>query len=230
LIEALASAKYDHRETDNYKITFDDSSKMKLPSTKTVLKIQGDVKYLVLVEDLNVGEKVLIYSNPDKKLLRDIMELKNPTLIEKADAYSLLWRNCLNDAYKNNIIAEPLYQQLVRNHFSVSKFTFKKYLEGEVMFPRSFSDLIIIAKTINDPRLSFDFLKNIMKPKIEEYRGMEIEYGFKFSNSINHFIISGEADEFISEFLTIAELEKIRSQIPERTIKEVELITQNSDD
>lgn len=230
LIEALASTKHDHRETDNYKITFNDGSKMKLPSTKTVLKIQGNEKYLVLVEDLNVGEKVLIYSNPDKKLLRDIMELKNPALMKKADDYSLLWRTCLNDAYQNNIMAEPLYQQLVRNHFSVSEFTFRKYLDREVMFPRSFSDLIIIAKTINDSRLSFDFLKNTMKPKIEEYRGMEIEYGFKFSNSINHFIISGEADEFISEWLTTAEIENIVSQILVRTIKDIELITQNNDD
>lgn len=230
LIEALASTRHDHRETDNYRITFNDSSKMKLPSTKTVLKIQGNEKYLVLVEDLNVGDKVLIYANPDKKLLRDIMELKNPDLMEKADEYSLLWRTCLNDAYQNNIMAETLYQHLVRNHFSVSEYTFRKYLDGEVMFPRSFSDLIIIAKTINDPRLSFDFLKNTMKPKIEEYRGKEIEYGFKFSNSINHFIISGEADEFISEWLTTAEIENIVSQIPVKTIKDIELITTNNDD
>ena len=230
LIEALASSKHEHKEIEYYKITFNDSNKMKLPSTKTVLKIQGSEKYLVLVEDLNVGEKVLIYSNPDKKLLRDIMELKNPELMKKADDYSLLWRSCLNDAYQNNIMAEPLYQQLVRNHFSVSEFTFRKYIDGEVMFPRSFSDLIIIAKTINDPRLSFDFLKNTLKPKIEEYRGMEIEYGFKFSNSINHFIISGEADEFISEWLTTTEIENIVSQIPVRTIKDIELITTNNDD
>ncbi len=229
-LEDFFNYKTDHRETDNYKITFNDSSKMKLPSTKTVLKIQGNEKSLVLVEDLNVGEKVLIYSNPDKKLLRDIMELKNPALMKIADDYSLLWRNCLNDAYQKNIMAEPLYKQLVNNHFSVSEFTFRKYLEGEVMFPRSFSDLIIIAKTINDPRLSFDFLKNTMKPKIEEYRGMEIEYGFKFSNSINHFIISGEEYEFISEWLTTAEIENIVSQIPVRTIKDIELITQNNDD
>jgi len=230
LIEALTSAKQDYRETDNYKLTYIDNSKLKLPSTKTVLKIQGDRKYIVLVEDLNIGDKVLIYSNPDKKLLRDIMELMNPDLIKKADEYSLLWRTCLLDAYRSNIMAEPLYKQLVKNHLSVSESTFIKYISGEVMFPRSFSDLIIIAKTINDPRLSFDFLKNTMKPKIEEYRGMEIEYGFKFSNSINHFIISGEADEFISEWLTVAEIENIVSQIPVRTIKDVELITQDNDD
>lgn len=230
LIEALASTKHEHRETDNYRIIFTDSNKMKLPSTKTVLKIQGNEKYLVLVEDLSVGDKVLIYSNPDKKLLRDIMELKNPDLMKKADEYSFLWRTCLYDTYQNTIMAEPLYQQLVRNHFSVSEFTFRKYLDGEVMFPRSFSDLIIIAKTINDARLSFDFLKNTMKPKIEEYRGKEIEYGFKFSNSINYFIISGEADEFISEWLTTAEIENIVSQIPVKTIKDIELITTNNDD
>lgn len=230
LIEALASTKYEHRETDNYRITFTDSIKIKLPSTKTVLKIQGSEKHLVLVEDLSVGDKVLIYSNPDKKLLRDIMELKNPDLMNKANEYSMLWRTCLYDAYQNNIMAEPLYQQLAKNHISVSEYTFRKYLDGEVMYPRSFSDLIIIAKTINDPRLSFDFLKNTMKPKIEEYRGMEIEYGFKFSNSINHFIISGEADEFISELLTTAEIKNIVSQIPMKTIKDIELITTNNDD
>ena len=158
------------------------------------------------------------------------MELKNPDLMKKADEYSLLWRKCLYDAYQANIMAEPLYQQLVRNHFSVSEHTFRKYLDGEVMFPRSFSDLIIIAKTISDSQLSFDFLKNTMKPKIEEYRGKEIEYGFKFSNSINQFIISGEADDFISEWLTKNEIENIVAQIPVKTIKDIELITQNNDD
>jgi hypothetical protein len=128
-------------------------------------------------------------------------------------------------------MSEPLYDQLVKNHFSVSEITFRKYIDGEVMFPRSFSDLIIIAKTINDPRLSFDFLRNTMKPKIEEYRGMEIEYGFKFSNSINHFIISGEADEFLSEWLTNEEINKIVTSLPIRTIKEIELLTiQNNND
>ncbi len=230
LIDALSTTKHDHHESENYQITFTDGSRFKLPSSKSVLRVVGNEKYIVLVEDLSIGEKVLIYSNPDKKLLRTIIELKNSDLIEKADEYSLLWRTCLNDAYQDNIMREPLYHRLVKNHFSVSESTFRKYLEGEVMFPRSFSDLVIIAKTINDQRLSFDFLKNTMKPKIEEYRGKEIEYGFKFSNSINHFIISGEADEFISEWLRKAEIESIVSQIPMKTIKDIELITQNIDD
>lgn len=230
LIAALASTKNEQRETDYYKITFYDNSKVKLPSTKTVLKITKGEKYLVSVEDLSIKDTVLIYANPDKKILRDIMELKNPELIKKADEYSSLWRNSLCNAYKNNIYSETLYQQLIRNHFSVSEHTFKRYLDGEVMFPRSFSDLIVIAKTINDPSLSFNFLKNTIKPKIEEYRGMEIEYGFKFSNSINQFIISNEVDEFISEFLTLTEIEKIKSHIPEKTIKNIEIINQNNDD
>ena len=229
-LEDFFNFKTDIRETDNYRIIFTDNNKLKLPSTKAVLKISNNEKHPLLVEDLNVGDKVLVYANPDKKLLREIMELKNPELIKQADEYSSLWRSCLYDAYQNNIMAEPLYQQLVRNHFSVSEHTFRKYLDGEVMFPRSFSDLIIIAKTIGDPRLSFDFLKNTMKPKIEGYRGKEIEYGFKFSNSINHFIISGEADEFISEWLKTTEIENIVSQIPVKTIKDIELITQNNDD
>lgn len=232
LIEALASTKHDHREADTFKIIFTDNSKVKLPSSKSVLNIVGNEKFIVLVEDLNIGDKVLIYANPDKKTLRTIIDLKHPALINIADKYSSLWRTCLNDAFQNNIMNEPLYDQLVKNHFSVSEFTFRKYIDGEVMFPRSFSDLIVIAKTVNDSRLSFDFLKNTMKPKIEEYRGIEIEYGFKFSNSINHFIISGEADEFISEWLTKEEVEKIVSSIPIKTIKDIALLTieTNNDD
>lgn len=231
LIEALASTKHDHRETDNYKIIFTDNGKVKLPSSKSVLKIVGNKKLVFVVEDLSIGDKVLIYANPDKKLLRDIIELKHPDLIRSADKYSTLWRTCLNDAFQCNIMSEPLYNQLVNNHFSVSEFTFRKYIVGEVMFPRSFSDLIIIAKTINDFRLSFDFLKSTMKPKIEEYRGKEIEYGFKFSNSINHFILTAEMDEFIAEWLTVKEVEKIVSAIPIKTIKDIELITiQNNND
>jgi len=177
------------------------------------------------VEELEIEDKVLIYVNPDKQMLRTIMELKHPELISIADKYSSLWRSCLNDAFQNNIMGEPLYDQLKRNHLSVSEFTFRKYIDGEVMFPRSFADLIILAKTINDSRLSFDFLKSIMKPKIEDYRGMEIEYGFKFSNSINHFILTKEMDEFISEWLTKEEIEKIVSSIQIKTIKSIEPIT-----
>jgi hypothetical protein len=231
LIEALASTKHEYKETDSYKIIFTDNNKVKLPSSKSVLKIVGNDKFIVLVEDLSVGDKVLIYANPDRKTLRTVIELKHPELIRIADKYSSLWRTCLNDAFQNNIMSEPLYDQLVKNHFSVSKFTFRKYIDGEVMFPRSFSDLIIISKTINDARLSFDFLKNTIKPKIEEYRGMEIEYGFKFSNSINHFILTDEMDEFISEWWTKDEVEKIVSSIPSKTIKDIELITiQNNND
>jgi hypothetical protein len=231
LIEALASTKHDQRITDSYKIVFNDKMKVKLPSSKSVLKVVGNEKKIVLVEDLSVGDQVIIYANPDRDILRAIIELKHSKLIEIADKYSSLWRTCLNDAFQNNIMSEPLYEQLVKNHFSVSEHTFRKYIDGEIMFPRSFSDLIIIAKTINDTRLSFDFLKNTMKPKIEEYRGKEIEYGFKFSNCINHFILTGERDEFIAEWLTQEEVEKVVASIPTKTIKDIELIsTQNNND
>src|SRR5207253_2422944 len=104
--------KHDHREIDNYRITFTDNNKLKLPSTKTVLKISDKKKYPVPVEDLNVDDKVLIYANPDKKLLRDIMELKNPELMKKAEEYSKLWRLCLNDAYKKIIHSQDITEKL----------------------------------------------------------------------------------------------------------------------
>ena len=94
------------------------------------------------------------------------------------------------------------------------------------MFPRKRIDLIAIAKTVNNNRLSFDFVRNTMLPFIHDYNGKMIEYGFKLSDSINHFLITGEMDEFISEWYPKKEeVEKIVTQIPIKTIKDIELLT-----
>ncbi len=67
------------------KIIFTDKSKVKLPSSKSVLKIVGKEKSIIQVDDLNQGDKVLIYENPDRKKLSEaIFELKHPELVEKA--------------------------------------------------------------------------------------------------------------------------------------------------
>ena len=50
-------------------------------------------------------------------------------------------------------------------------------------------------------------------------------------NSINNFILTAEMDEFIAEWFTAAEVEKIISSIPIKIIKDIELITsQNNND
>lgn len=239
LIEALASTKYESRESEYHKIIFTDNSKVKLPSSKSVLKINGKEKYIVQVEDLDQGDEILVYENPDKEIIRTIFKLKHHELIQSADEYSSLWKKCLKD-YAGNLMppnslfngsTQGLFELLREKHFSVSEATLNNYMNGDVMFPRSNTDLLIIAQTIQDNRLLFNFVKTKILPTITEYKGKEIEYGFKFSNSINHFILTEERDEFIAEWQTKKEIEGIVSKIKIKIIKEIELITtQNNDD
>lgn len=226
LIEALASIQQDKDVVDKYKLTFTDNSTINLPSTKSVLKISGLEKIVVRIEDLDINDEVQIYENPDKNTLRTIFELKHPELILKADEYSKLWKLCLSD-YLRTVSEQQAYEQLRSNGFSVSIETMRRYLRKDtgIMFPRKRVDLIAIAKTVNDKRLSFDFVRNTMLPFIHDYNGKMIEYGNTFSDSINHFIITGEMDEFISEWYSKEEIERIVAQIQRKAIKNIELLT-----
>jgi hypothetical protein len=225
LIEALAQTHSDDIAPDLYKITFTDNSRsLKLPSTKSVLKIVGTEKHVVTVEDLEHGDKVQIYENPDKTTLQTIVKLEDPDMMRKADEYSLLWQQCLREYCIRNFISEiDLYYQLINNRFSVKLDSLKRYMQGEVTFPRKKIDLIAIAKTINDRRLNLDFVKNTILPFMHEYNGEMVKYGFKFSNSINNFLQNGEMDEFLLKWYSHDEVQIIVSQIPQRTIKDIEL-------
>ncbi|MBI4844498.1 MAG: hypothetical protein HY809_09280 [Nitrospirae bacterium] len=228
LIEALASTQQDDKDTEYYKITFSDNSTVKLPSSKSVLKVSNTEKIVVRVEELCNGDEVQIYENPDKEALRTIFKLEHPDLISKADEYSALWQQCLID-YSNEIIFEQqLYNQLVSNGFSVSINTMRRYLQNEATFPRRRIDLIAIAKTVNDSRLSFNFVRNTILPFIHDYNGKMIEYGFRLSESINHFLTTEEIDAFISDWYNRSEVEKIASQIPIKKVKDFELLTTRS--
>lgn len=224
LIESLVSTEYNQGEKEFCKIIFSDNSHVKLPSTKAVLKIDNDEKLIMNVEDLSIGDKVEVYENPDKKTLRLIFELKHPDLIKSADQYSSLWQQCLLE-YSTKTIIDELYEQLKKNGFSVSINRLQKYLNKEVEFPRSNRDLIAIAKTTNDKRLSFDLIKTTILPFISDYKGRRIEYGDKFRDSINNYLITGEIDEFTSEWYSKKEVDEIVSQIPIKTIKDIELLT-----
>ena len=231
LIEALAETGGEISETELYKITFTDDSLVKLPATKNVLKVLEEDKYTVLIEELEAGDKVQIYINPDKETLHTIFELKHPEMIKKADAYSKLWQNCLLEYFSNSSISEDeFYQRLVRNRFSVSKHTLRRYLNRDVTFPRRKIDLIAIARTVNDSRLNFEFVRNVILPFIHDYNGKLIEYGFKLSESVNNYLTSRGMDEFISEWYSKNEVEQIASQIPVKTIKDIELLTRKSED
>ena len=185
------------------------------------------------VEDLSIGDKVQIYDNPDKETLRTVVESEYPELVKRANEYSKLWQKCLREYYWTNFITEKeLYELLVKNGFSVSINTLKRYLhKKEVMFPARNIDLIAIAKTVDDERMNYNLLKNKILPTIHDFDGKRIKEGFKFSDGINYFLITGEINEYLSKWYSKEELEKIVDQISSKTIKDIELlITKNNTD
>lgn len=137
-----------------------------------------------------------------------------------------MWQSSLiNYLNENKLTENILFEQLHFNGFTVSLNTLRKYLQREVTFPARKIDLIAIAKTTKNEFLNYEYLQSEMLPTISEYRGKSIEYGFKFSESINNYLINQELDSFISEWYTEREIEKIVSQISIMTIKKIELLT-----
>lgn len=230
-IEDISLSKYDQRYTENYQLTFSDNKKIKLPATKSVLKLIDDTKEIVIVEELSSGDIVQIYSNPDKETLRTVFELKYPELLQKAESFSALWQNCLVDYYRTHVIPEKaFFDMLVANQFSVSINTLRRYLTKQVFFPSRYIDLIAIAKTIQDTRMTLEFVRNSMIPAIHDYEGKLVKEGFSFSEGINHYLITREINEYLSQWYSKEHLEEIVKKIEPKTIKDIELITQNNDD
>ena len=230
-VEALASTKYDYRYTENYKIIFSDNSKIKLPSSKSVLKIVGADRIILPVEELSTEDKIQIYINPDKETLKIIFELKYPELLQNAELFSKLWRYCLLDYYVKNVITEKvLFEKLVENRFSVSLNTLRRYLTGQVMFPARYIDLIAITKTIQHNLMPLELVRTEIMPTIHEYEGKLVKEGFNFSEGINSYLMTGEMNEYLSQWYTREQLTNIVSRIEMKTIKDIELITQSNDD
>ncbi len=230
-VEAISSPKYDYRYSEFYQITFQDNKKIKLPSTKSVLKLIGDEKEEALVEELSSGDTIQIYVNPDKETLRVVFELKYPDLLKRTEYYSQLWQNCLFDFFRTNLLTEErLFLKLVENRFSVSIHTLRRYLKKQVFFPARYIDLIAIAKTVQDERINMDIIRKHIIPTIHEFEGKLVKEGLAFSEGINHYLITGEINDYLSQWYSKEKLEIIAKNIETKTIKSTELIAQNNDD
>ncbi|MBF0229661.1 MAG: hypothetical protein HQK63_08750 [Desulfamplus sp.] len=235
LITALTSNHQDERAISfiDTKIIFDDKSSIKIASSRAVLKINDDEKEIIKVDELDIGDTVQIYNNPDKDTLKIIFELKYPDLVSKAKEYSELWQNCLIEYHsKNKFTEQDLYNELSQNGFSLKNISsLRRYLRKELMFPAKKKNLIAIAKTLDDKRLDNALLRTQILPIMKEYSGKNIKEGFKFSEGINHFLITGEINEYLSGCYSQEELEKIASQIPIKKIKDIQqLELENKED
>src|ERR1019366_6265204 len=140
------------------------------------------------VHQLNKGERVRIYQNPDKETLHDIIKMTDEKeLFSRVDYFSSLWKNTLREYDSSKGFAyhfENLFEELKENGLSVEQYRLENWMkpDNKTKFPMRKRDLLAIIKTVNHVELNKN-IQNIFAIKTE-YSGRIIKEGFEFSEEI----------------------------------------------
>lgn len=240
LIERLAKAeKLNAAEVDKYKIIFDNNTKLIERATRSVLLKEGSTWKLELTKNLESGDKVRIYQNINKDIFHTVVELYDEDLFRKVNIFSALWKKSLKDYYDkksyDNFLEysiDELLTDLRNNGLQLkTKSTLEKWLDPahKDKFPNKGINLLSVIKTVNNPELTNK--KDEIRPLIRKYRGRLVEAGNDFSEQVNNYIIDSENKGELLQLLSEAEFQQIANQnAPERTIKEIMLIDNTTED
>ncbi|MBP9104385.1 MAG: hypothetical protein KBF82_11005 [Chitinophagaceae bacterium] len=226
LIE-LDEQKYTRADEQRYEIVFEDESKALERESKKVF-VDGFEELYKEIKQLQKGEKVRIYHNPDKETLHDIIKMTDEKeLFTRVDKVSSLWKEAIRRHYKNmwrESDFENFYNELKENGLSVSRITVQNWLnvDCKVKFPQSLRDILAIAKTI-DKKLFSDNIKDLLTLK-KEYNGRLNKDGRAFSEEIDHYILTKEKGKMLAWLSDVHIEDIIKSGAPLRTIKSIKII------
>lgn len=223
----LDEQKYTRADEQRYEIVFEDESKAIERESKKVF-VDGFEELYKEIKQLQKGEKVRIYHNPDKETLHDIIKMTDEKeLFTRVDKVSSLWKEAIRRHYKNmwsESDFENFYNELKKNGLSVTIITVQNWLnvDCKVKFPQSLRDILAIAKTI-DKKLFSDNIKDLLTLK-KEYNGRLNKDGRAFSEEIDHYILTKEKGKMLA-WLSDEHIEDIiKSGAPLRTIKSIKII------
>jgi len=226
LIE-LDAQKQTRTDEQQYEIVFEDRNKTKERESRKVF-VDGYEELYKEIRQLQKGDRVRIYHNPDKETLHDILKMTDDKeLFSRVDEVSSLWREALREHYKskwNGYEFENFYAELKENGLSVSSNTVQNWLNPSIniKFPQTLRDILAIAKTTNNKILN-DNIKNLLNLK-KEYNGRLNKAGRAFSEEIDHYILTKEKGKML-EWLSDEHIEQIISEgAPLKTIKDIKII------
>lgn len=229
----LDDQKFIRGDEQRYEIVFDDESKTSERESKKVF-VDGNEELYKEVKNLNKGDKVRIYHNPDKETLHDIIKMTDEReLFSRVDKISSLWKEALRRHYKNNWDEnefENFYNELKENGLSVSSATVQNWLNPlvSIKFPQTLKDILAIAKTINNSVFTNN-VKNLLSLK-KEYNGRLNKAGRTFSEEIDNYILAKEKGKMLN-WLSDEHIEQIVSNgAPLKTVKTMKLIEEETTD
>ncbi len=226
LIE-LDEQKYTRTDEQRFEIVFEDESKAIERESKKVF-VDGYEELYKEIKQLQKGDRVRIYHNPDKETLHDIIKMTDEKeLFTSVDNFSSLWKNALRSYFSSKGFGyhfETLFEELKENGLSVDKTRLEYWLKEDckTKFPMKKRDLLAIIKTTNHPELNRN-IQNIFALKTT-YSGRLVKAGVDFSEEINTYILTKEKGKML-DWLSDEHIEQIVSNgAPLRTIKAIQII------
>ena len=225
--------KFSRADEIKFEIIFEDGTKTIERESKSVY-LEGCEEHYKEIHQLNKGERVRIYQNPDKETLHDIIKMTDEKeLFSRVDYFSSLWKNTLREYYSSKGFAyhfENLFGELKENGLSVEQYRLENWMKSDnkTKFPMRKRDLLAIIKTVNNVELNKN-IQNIFAIKTE-YSGRIIKEGFEFSEEINTYILTKEKGKMLNWLSEKHIDEIILTGAPLRVIKDIKKLDEELTD
>jgi hypothetical protein len=208
-------------------ITFEnDPDVLELDENKSVLLKIHQKERFEKVKNLTIGDKIRVYDNSSKEELYQVA-LENDTDGEfiRIEEFSRLWKNELNNYFKEFNSLTEFHKRLVENGLSITnEFTLRNWtnINSHIKFPQSKKDLSILKKSINSVILNENF-NDILKYRLGFNRIMK-SLGRRFSSEISDYIQNKKKGKLLMRFSEKQIQQFVDQNAKERIIKTIKVI------
>jgi hypothetical protein len=208
-------------------ITFEnDPDILELDENKTVLLKINQKERFEKVKNLTIGDKIRVYDNSSKEELYQVaLEYDTDGEFRRIEEFSRLWKNELNNYFKEFNSLTDLHESLVENGLSITnEFTLRNWtnIKSHIKFPQNKKDLSVLKKSINSDILN-DSFNDVLKYRLGFNRIMK-SLGRRFSSEISDYIQNKKKGKLLMRFSEKQIQQFVDQNAKERIIKTIKVI------
>ncbi|MBW2998133.1 hypothetical protein KY321_01220, partial [Candidatus Woesearchaeota archaeon] len=208
-------------------ITFEnDPDILELDENKTVLLRINQKERFEKVKNLTIGDKIRVYDNSSKEELFQVaLEYDTDGEFKRIEEFSRLWKNELNNYFKEFSSLTEFHKLLVENGLSITnEFTLRNWtnVNSQIKFPQNKKDLSVLKKSINSDMLNENF-NDILKYRLGFNRIMK-SLGRRFSSEISDYIQNKKKGKLLMRFSEKQIQQFVDRNAKERIIKTIKVI------
>ncbi|NCC81920.1 MAG: hypothetical protein EOM04_06600 [Clostridia bacterium] len=208
-------------------ITFEnDPEILELDENKTVLLKINQKERFEKVKNLTIGDKIRVYDNSSKEELYQVaLEYDTDGEFIKIEEFSKLWKNELNNYFKEFNSLTELHKSLVGNGLSITnEFTLRNWTNAKshIKFPQNKKDLAVLKKSIDSDILNDNF-NDVLKYRLGFNRIMK-SLGRRFSSEISDYIQNKKKGKLLMRFSEKQIQQFVDQNAKERIIKTIKVI------